>query len=518
MVVINHFHVSVWWSLSILHCFVWWSLIILHGSVAEDDSQLGKDESPVAVGLVVGIVAGIIVFLIFIAIVVVCCYRKKKQQYMARGHGNEHKVDLTSDGISPAHSYGVDNTARNGVSPPRRDGDASDYYNDSPRVHKKLLISHVNPAEYRDHSGSESDSKDPYIMRKYDRSPIKSAAVKYEDEKVHRGPQQGNVPLRQRRGEPEESKARREESSRNQNQSLPPKSPILSALHSNPRFRASFHAAEEEAEERARRISGGGHDDGNESDASMTETWNTTFDTNFDDDPRPPQGSIIKPPPLPPVPKSPKSPLRRENTASIRRAPRPSSSSSEIEQLQNSGDGDGGVSMNPEGDGPPSPSEIVAIRVNDPHSPSTKRKGDTQHTLRPDRRQGKNGKEKRKRSPDSRVPASTSSESKLPKSDASKSQTGKVDKSDPRTGLNQVIPEHEGRFKKADSARKKKSKSPRIGRSRSTGSALDDADSIGRSSIHSGYHAVPRVTADDYEDSDVESNYNRKCQVSLFFI
>ena len=108
-----------------------------------------------AVGLVVGIVAGIIVFLIFIAIVVVCCYRKKKRQYMARGHGNEHKVDLPSDGISPAHSYGVDNTARNGMSPPRRDGDASDYYNDSPRVHKKLLISPVNPVEYRDHSGSE---------------------------------------------------------------------------------------------------------------------------------------------------------------------------------------------------------------------------------------------------------------------------------------------------------------------------------------------------------------------------
>lgn len=460
-----------------------------------------------AVGLVVGIVVGVIVFLIFIAILVVCCYRKKKQQYMARGHENDYKVDLTSDGISPSNSYGVDNAARNGMSPARRGRDANEYYDDSPRMNKKLLVSQMKPSEYRDRSESESDSKDPYIMNKYDRSPIKSSAMKYEDENLHRGPQRGNASSRQGRAEPEENKARGEENKHSQN--LPPKSPILSALHNNPRFRASFHAAEEEAEERARRISGG-DDRGNESDASMTETWNTTFDTNFDDDPRPPQGSIIKPPTLPPVPKSPKAPLRRENTASIRRAPRPSSSSSEIEQLQNGVEGDGLVSMNPEGEGPPSPSEIVAIRVNDPHSPSTKRKADTQHTLRPDRKRDKSAQEKRKKSPDSHKPASVSSEAKPPKVDGNKSRPSKVDKPDPKTGRNQAVPEYEGRFRKADSARKSKSKSPRIGRSRSTGNALDDADSIGRPSASSGYQAVPRVTADDYEDSDMESNYNRK--------
>lgn len=480
---------------------------------------MGLDESPVAVGLVVGIVVGIIVFLIFIAIVGVCCYRKKKEQYLAGRHPGDHKADLTGNGISPAHSYGVDNAARNGTSVPHRGREGNDYYDDSPRMKKKLLISQMNPSEYRDQSESESDSKEPYVLRKYDGSPTKSAAVRYEEENPGRGPrqQQGSAQMRSGRGPPEESKARREENNRNQNQNLPPKSPILSALHNNPRFRASFHAAEGEAEERARRINGGGEEHRHDLDASMTETWNTTFDTNFDDDPRPPQGSIVKPPVLPPVPKSPKSPLRRENTASIRRNPRPSSSSSEIEQLEGGG---GEVSMNPDGDGPPSPSEIVAIRVNDPHSPSTKRKADTQHTLRPDRsRGGKGAQEKRNKSPDSRKPAPESSDSKPAKSDSkptkSDAKKAKPGKSDAKTGRSQVIAEHEGRFKKADSARKSKSKSPRIGRSRSTGSALEDTDSIGRPSTPSGYRAVPHVTADDYEDSDMESNYNRKYLLSL---
>ena len=576
--------------------------------VAEDDSQVASDERPIAVGLVVGIVAGVIIFLIFIAILVVCC-RRKMNRYVER---DDHKQDLTSHTLTHSRSFGQDNMACNGTSPPRGGKDLGEHSNPSPPFKKKNIIQN----ESTDPSGSESDAKDQYIVRDYDRSPTKPAAMRYESENSRRAPQQGNSHIRRGRREDErtereetgnrrneknqreeagnrrnernqreetenrrnqnlpqkspilsalhdnprfraasnaagdvsdedirprrgqrEGRTPREENSGNQTRNLPPKSPILSALHSNPRFRASFHATEQEAEERIRRISGGHDDAGHESDVSMTETWNTTFDTNFDDDPRPPQHTFVKPPTLPPVPKSPKSPLRREKTASIHRTPRPTSTSSEIEQLQG-GEGDkeeAGNSGSPEGEGPPSPSEVVAIRVQDPHSPSIKRKADTQHTLRPDRGKGKNSAKQNKKTPDSRKPETDDSQPTAAKPGAKKDR-GKLDRTEAKSQNKETrtkpseatgkssngAQEYEGRFKKSDSVRKSKSKSPRIGRSRSTGTAMEDTDSVGRPSTPSGYRAVPSVTADDYEDSDMESNYNRKytvhCSLSSWFV
>lgn len=93
------------------------------------------------------------------------------------------------------------------------------------------------------------------------------------------------------------------------------------------------------------------------------------------------------------------------------------------------------------------------------------------------------------------------SKSKAPK-------TVKQAKADAKSGTDQKNPEYEGRFKKAPSGRKKNAKSPRLGRSRSTGDYLDDADSVTGRPRSASYNRVPIVTADDYEDSDMESNYN----------
>lgn len=485
-------------------------IYIIIRAYKKDDTGTAKDESPVAVGLVVGIVGGVIGFLVILFIIIVCCWRKRHRN--TAKPISEYKTDLTNEQVSPSDRYGLENTARNGTSPPRRS--SSEYYDDSPRMKKQLLMQ-GNRNDYRDQSDTESETKDPYIMKKFDQSPKKVADFDYEDENKRRAPLQSNVQMRNPPPAPRPPPVAAPRQDVNQNRTdAPPKSPFMDAMHKNPRFRASFLENDADAEDRAQRISGSGSesvqnpkDDGHESDASVTMTWNTTFDTNFDDDPRPPAGSFRKPPDLPPVPKSPKAPLRRsENTASIRRVPRPSSSSSEIEQI---GNGDGKFSMNPQGDdGPPARSEVVPIRIYDPHSPNSKRKADTQHKLKPDRgAKTKPTKEKRKASPESRMSDSPGSERKNRKSTKTTTEKPKPEKSSKAAS---ATPDYEtGRFRKADSARKIKSKTPRLGRSRSTGTALDDdASSIGHATIPKGYQAVPKVTADDYEDSDVESNLN----------
>ncbi|KAL8612752.1 hypothetical protein ACOMHN_033751 [Nucella lapillus] len=632
----------------------------------EDKTLVDKDEKPVGVGLVVGIIAGVIIFLVFLAVLIVCCFRRKRDHYRGRSP-DDPKVDLATSNPSPPRKFGLENAARNGNHRPNEE-------EESPPVKKKP------PQRGRgreDLSDSGSDSREEEVMRKSNGSPGRlGAGVRYENERnrvlrdppppsernrpyneqpernrsyrdqpernrsyrdqpegnrsyrdqpegnrSYRDQPEGNrsyrdQPERNRSDtdqpnernrsfnkQPERNRPYREEPERNrpfidelnernrphreqpernrplidelnernrphreqpernrpfidelnernrsynkepagmrrrpeiaddddrhpeneqpQRQGVPPKSPILTALKSNLRFRASFHAAEQEAEDRARKIGGGGRDDAaNDSDVSMTETWNTTFDTNFDDDPRPPAGSFIKPPTLAPVPMSPREPVvRRENVASIRRAPRPSSSSSEVEQ------GEGrmqqrGVSRNPP---PPSPGEIVPIRVQDPHSPSIKRKANAQrnspHPTQDGSVQDPSSADSQNSEPPPPLPKPKPKKStpnkpkpeKNPKKPKKPVEPADEAGSRPREGKGKPKEgrtEYEGRFKKSDSVRKSKSKSPRLGRSRSTGTVLEDTDSVGQPTTPRGNRAVPQVTADDYEDSDAESNYN----------
>ena len=457
--------------------------------VAEDDTQLGEDESSTAVGLVIGIIVGVIVFLVFLAVVGVCCYRKKKEEYMARGHAFDQKEEFANGAMSPSYSYGVDNAVQEGTFPYRNEryDDDEDDRNGSPRMKQKLIPTQSD-FEYRDHSGSDTDSKDPYIMRKFDRSPTKSAAFRYEDEASDRFPDRRDGRVVQRQ---EDDRIARTEGNQ-QKQSQPSRSPALNTEHTSSRLQA-----EDDSPRRRQRRDRNDSDDDRKSDDSVTDVGKTSAVTNLDSScrPQPAQRTVGKLPVVAPVSKSPKSPPRLDTD--IKQSHRLSSSSSGTGQSENIDENRGRISLNPGGISP---------------SLSSKEKPDTRHTLRPDRGKNKKTPEKRKQSPNSRKQDVPNSDSKPPKSDSGKSKPSKADKMNGKAGTPKTNAEYEGRFKKADSARKSKSKTPRLGRSRSTGHDLDDADSVGRGSVSNGYRAVPSVTADDYEDSDVESNYNRKCQ------
>lgn len=442
---------------------------------------------------------------------IVCCYRKKKRYLRARAESEQ--TGGPSYTVSPAHSYGYD------VKDPKQRVDV--YDDDTPSSKKKLLMSQSNRGmDPRDQSESESETKDkePDIIRQLNKSPSKTAALNSENDRMRRGTQ-GQGWQSQPAGKKEESVVRSEEKD-NGSQS----SSLLSALHNNPRFRASFHFNEADAEERAQRISQSSVTNETGSESAASGSWNTSFDTQLSEDDRPKGRSVPKPPPLPPVPMSPRAQTRSQNTAAIRRAPRPSSSTSDIVQLQNNiEDGDIGIrKVNPHPD-PPSPSEIVPIRIKD-----------TQHTLRPDRARktpeeknpkgvqsayelGREVKAKEDFPKQSKPEKPSKHDSKTNTSqDPGGPRTNKAEKfSQPPDGRAGPNLEPEGRFKKATNTRKKtNTKSPRMGRSRSTGSALDELESLGRSGVPN--YRVPEVTADDYEDSDVESNYNRKYIIICF--
>ncbi|XP_067684139.1 uncharacterized protein [Haliotis asinina] len=410
----------------------------------------GNDSSPMAVGMVVGIVGGIVAFLVFLAILGVCCYRRKRQIEREE----EYKQNLENHSST---TYGYDNDGRN--------GDAT--YNDTPGSNKKLLLSendeYVNKRGYKDNykvdneadgSNSSGERKAP-LIESYSMSPKKSMSFDYDDVP------KGNVPKKE---EPA---------------SDGPKSPILSALHSNAKFRATFASTEAEADERAKRISSysSGQDSVTET-SSVDEQVATNSRTKKNTDNTQKKGI----PPAPPLPFVPKSPERKRSAfASIRRAPRPSSSSEEIQQIERGDLDDRDIRVIRDREDPPSPSEVVAIKVSDPHQ--TKPKHDTQHTLRPNR--GKSPKEKRKQS---------ETGVKHPKHDAYDEES--------------LAPESEkgrrpaGGFQKNSGLRKSSRKSPRIGRASrpSTGSILDDNESIGRPE-------TPTSQISRFRDDDLDSNY-----------
>ncbi|XP_041349872.1 serine/arginine repetitive matrix protein 2-like [Gigantopelta aegis] len=376
------------------------------------------DANPIAVGLIVGITGGVIFFLVMLAIIGICCYKKKKEHNRQKA-SYEYKMRLDEPEMSTT-SYGYANeVTSNGGVQGNYDGD------ETPKSDKRLLMND----SYPENSVAEKTSP---LIGSYATSPKKSETFKY------------NQPLRQSGGARRdnainEKKIKRTGTDDEQDSDIP-KSPILAALHGNPRFRASFAANEAEAEERRRRISSNASDDHeaySESGASSS-------------------GLVNKTPPAPPLPSAPKSPRgKRSAFASIKRTPRPSSSGSEIEHLQrryNSEDGDEEIRVLHDSDEPPSPGEMVPIRIHNPQAAANLKP--TSHTLRPNR--GKSPQNKRK--------------------DAELYDQKPVRKAEYEPAFERASTRPAGGFQKNSSGRKKSHRPPRIGRmaSRSTGSIIDD--------------------------------------------
>lgn len=304
------------------------------------------DTQPVAVGLVVGIVGGVFVVLILIAIFGTCCY--KHTQKLKRRHPGyyDHENQKTKlEEREPSHvSVGCTNSSgsMNGLTYPKHES--------SPRAKTKLL--HQNDYSVSNNSrpktlnlkGEDKKPLPPPNIENFAGSPKKSVnAFDFDDDD----------PYDKLDDDKKKPKA--------------PKSPFLDALHKNPKFKATFDTTETEAEERRRKISSSSMSQGvNASDASLD--------------------SAATPPKLPAVPTVPKSPGSKQKHASIRgRVPRPVSSSEEELQGQRAKTSD-----ESEGERRPSRTEEG--------QDSKQNKPDTRHTLRPERGKkdkGKSSKDKK---------------------------------------------------------------------------------------------------------------------------
>ncbi|XP_060067893.1 uncharacterized protein LOC132548087 [Ylistrum balloti] len=273
----------------------------------------GDNANPSEVGLIVGIVAGVFCLLLFIAILAVCCHRraqKAKILYKA----NQAKQPLDQQGRQSTSVGFTNNAVQNGYT-----------HEASPRAKTKLLS---------ETEGSSSPSSRPKTLN------FHSSTKSEENQSEHS--KQPNIDFQ----DDDDMYDKTEDMKR------PPKSPFLSALSSNAKFKASNAYNNRDAEERAKRIS---------SSSSLGSSG----------------VSRDSPPPLPVVPVS-KSPTnKRRNHASIRRAYRTASSSEEeFNQIAK-------ASANRDDSGPSS-AETAASR--DDQRPNTK------HSLKPDKSKKKGNK------------------------------------------------------------------------------------------------------------------------------
>lgn len=325
-------------------------------AIRETRFPLPSDSNPMAVGLVIGIV-GAVFGVIFIAILIgCCCFRKYKIRGSTKSpylYGNNSKAKLDE---SHEVSVGYSNEMHKA--------------NSSPSSKKKLL------------SPSDSNEGNSHFSNGFNQSG-KPGGFNRDLAKVPIPP-----PYTQNSGLPEpSSKGRQGGFGRNnsnnmsdgqdkdkaQNESgvdvdVRPKNPLLGALKGNAKFQKTFEETEADARDRAKRI-------------SSTDSFEKLGDA-----PTPPSSEEGRERPvLPPVSKSPKG--RRDlKHAAISRAPRPSSmSSDEMAQIgqgleKNSvhnvrGTRDGNTSSSSQSE------NFVPIGVSD-----QKRKTNTTHALRPDRK------------------------------------------------------------------------------------------------------------------------------------
>ncbi|KAK3101787.1 hypothetical protein FSP39_006332 [Pinctada imbricata] len=292
------------------------------------------ETSPISAGLVAGIVSSIFVAIILLAIMGVCCHKRIQRAKRRAYYNSETKETLDyMDGVRNPNGY--------------NDSGVGMDYETSPKSKTKLLS---DKSSTQSSTGRENGSNDrpqtlnvrnigrPMTVNEMNSSPTKSRGFSYEEE-------DDKDPYDVLEGDPRQPK---------------PKSPFLSALHSNPKFRRSHDENEKDAENRRKRISysSGDHDQSQDSQTS----------------------GEITPPPLPTVPAS-RSPVsKKKNHASIRRTPRPVSSSSE-DHISKSGDDadDPNIRVVRDSNDSPSSTEVIPIKV------SNSTKPDTRHTLRPNR-------------------------------------------------------------------------------------------------------------------------------------
>lgn len=330
-----------------------------------------NDNNPMAVGLVIGIVGSVFAVIFIVTCLGVCCFRK----YRVRGSSGKSPYLYDPDSkanLEENSSHASTGYTNNGVKA------------GSPASRKKLLH----------HSSDSSDKSEPdrnarqyklNLHRNNNRAPqaqgnnrsVPAPPPPPDLKSFEMSPKSGNV-IDDRNGRGRDDRednvfkfdnkdTHKLVNERNVDSAPRPKNPVLNALNSNPKFRNSMAANDRDAEERAKRISSG----------SSLEGLGLA--------PTPPssQDELSRPPKLPAVPKVKQSPKSKH--AVIKRAPRPNSVSSDelvkIERGASKPDAERGR-RNVQDDSSSSQSEVISINQGD----TAKKKFDTTHSLKPDRK------------------------------------------------------------------------------------------------------------------------------------
>lgn len=306
-------------------------------SISDDRFPPPSDSNPIAVGLVIGVGGGIFGIICIVSCIGICCFRKRRpgRRPFIFDHNSKVQLDETR---SNTISVGYTNESMRG----------------SPTAKKKLLAS-------SDSSEEKSDSNQNGRARKLNMRGNQGAVilppapppVPKPDILMNTGHKTDNWDNRRNELKLRERNIDGDTSN----------NPMLNALQSNPKFRNSFKENERDADERAKRIS------------------STSFD-RFGEAPSPPSSQEnVSRPSLPPVPKSPKG--KKSKHAAIGRIPRSSSfSSDELKQIERGRSTDDRSTA--------SSGEIPPMKV---QNEGNKKKTDTTHSLRPDRK-GPKGRKK----------------------------------------------------------------------------------------------------------------------------
>ena len=314
----------------------------------------------------------------------------------------------------------------------------------------------------------------------------------------------------------------------------PQGSPLMSDLRSNPKFRRSFHENEADADEQMRRLS-----DHTSADSQDSKDYSN---------------NTTRRPSLPRVPRSPSrspSPQRRgENVAAIYRA-RPSSSvdaarldsdrSEETPPIEERDFRDTRHVLRPNrgGRGQPLRGKVHDDDDDDDNHDKIRRqqqkrrdKEDEERQRRRrqeeeeyEREEERRHKQEKKRKDEERQrreeEEEREDEKRRRKQERKKKEEDRQRKRDEekeedqrrrRAAKESDGSEYEGRFKKSASGRRSKGKGPRMGRSRSTGNALEELEERhqrSRSKSPGSVHSLNFLEGDD-DETDLDSNYLRE--------
>ena len=317
-----------------------------------------------AVGIVIGIVGAVFGVIIIIACIGVCCFRK----YRVRGSAGKSPYLYDPNSKVPIEEASSHASV----------GYTNDIIKSGSPASKKKLLAHSS-----DSSGNSDHNSRPSTLNLYKSNNRNVPAAPPPPPNLNSyemSPKSGNLLIDDRSGKGRYENVFRFESrdkrkmvnEKGVDVDSKPKNPVLNALNSNSKFRNSMAANDRDAEERAKRIS------------------STSSLEGLGPAPTPPssQDDLNRPPKLPAVPKVNQSPKSKH--AMIKRAQRTTSVSSDelvqIEKGRRQADDERGMRRYRD-DSSSSQSDVLSTTIAD-----TKKKIDTTHSLKPDRKAPKGRK------------------------------------------------------------------------------------------------------------------------------